>query len=65
MFGVLKSCEVRRPLQTPTAQLQMPKIFSSPSMFVTWWTYPRSSACCNMVRASSRVILRALPVSSM
>ena len=38
MFGVLKSCEVRRPLQTPTAQLQMPNIFSSPSMFVTWCT---------------------------
>ena len=38
MFGVLKSCEVRSALQTPTAQLQMPNIFSSPSMFVTWCT---------------------------
>ena len=64
MLGVLKSCEVRRPLQTPTAQLQMPNIFSSPSMFVTWWTYPRSSARRSISSASSRVILRALPVSS-
>ena len=38
MFGVLNSWDVLSALQMPTAQLQMPKIFSSPSMFVIWWT---------------------------
>ena len=33
-FGVLNSCDVRSALQTLTLQLQMPKIFCSPSIFV-------------------------------
>ena len=31
-------CEVRSALQIWTLQLQMSKIWSVPSIFVTWWT---------------------------
>ena len=37
-YGVLKYWLVRSAKQTPRSQLQRPKILSSPSMFVTWWT---------------------------
>ena len=38
MFGVLNSWLVLSAKQEPSAQLQMAKILSSPSMFVIWWT---------------------------
>ena len=53
MLGVLNSCDVRSALQILTLQLQMAKIFPSPSMFVTWCTKPWSSAFLRMAIASS------------
>ena len=53
MLGVLNSWLVRRALQTLTLQLQMPKIFCSPSMLVIWWTKPLSSAFLKISMASS------------
>ena len=38
IFGVLNSWLVLSAKQEPSAQLQMAKILSSPSMFVIWWT---------------------------
>ena len=65
MFGVLKSWLVRRALQTLTLQLQMPKIFCSPSMFVIWWTKPFSSALRKISSASSFVMYSPRCVSTM
>ena len=56
MLGVLKSWEVRSALQTLTLQLQMAKIFCSPSMLVIWWTKPLASAFLKISRASSFVM---------